>query len=256
LLCIALIVSTRLGVSAAAQDSAPSAAPVYELRIYHTHPGKLEKLHHRFRDHTMKLFEKHGIHNVAYFVPQDESKGSKDTLVYIVVHPSRDAAKKAWAEFGADPEWKKVREESEADGPIVAKVETVFLDATPYSPNPSSIEKADQPRVYELRTYKASPGKLAHLHKRFHDHTTKLFRKHGMTNVVYTTPQDADKGKDDTLIYLLAHSSRDAADKSWKAFGADPDWQKVYKDSQPDGVPLAAKVESLFLVPTDYSPMK
>ena len=107
-------------------------------------------------------------------------------------------------------------------------------------------------RFFELRTYTPSPGKLDALHARFRDHTCKLFEKHGMTNVGYWVTQ----GPEPKLVYVLAFPSKEARDASFKAFGADPDWQKVYADSQKDGVKLAAKVESVFLSPADYSAIK
>jgi len=105
---------------------------VYELRTYTTVEGRLEALQARFRDHTIKLFEKHGMTNVGYWVPQDEP-ASKNTLIYIISHRSREAAKKSWDAFRADPEWKKVQAESEKDGKIVDKVVSVFMTATDYS---------------------------------------------------------------------------------------------------------------------------
>jgi hypothetical protein len=76
-----------------------------------------------------------------------------------------------------------------------------------------------------------------------------------MTNVVYGVPQDSEKGKEDTLVYLLAFPTRDHAAKAWKNFIDDPEWQRAYKESQPDGVELAGKIDSIFLAPTDYSPV-
>ena len=105
---------------------------VYELRTYTCFEGKLEALKARFRDHTIQIFERHGIESVGYWVPQDPEK-SKNTLIYIVAHPSREAAKTNWAAFVADPEWKKVSAESEANGKIVQKVESVFMDPTDFS---------------------------------------------------------------------------------------------------------------------------
>ncbi|MCA9070254.1 MAG: NIPSNAP family protein [Planctomycetaceae bacterium] len=103
--------------------------------------------------------------------------------------------------------------------------------------------------VYELRTYTCHPGRLSALHKRFRDHTMKLFKKHGMTNVMYWTPVD----KEDTLVYVLKHDSREAAKKSWDGFRNDPEWQKVFKESHEDGK-IVMKVQSVFLKTTDYSP--
>ncbi len=106
---------------------------VYELRTYTCNEGKLEALKARFRDHTIEIFQRHGIESVGYWVPQDPEK-SKTTLMYIVVHPSREAAKKNWAEFVADPEWRKVAADSEKDGKILAKPpESVFMDPTDFS---------------------------------------------------------------------------------------------------------------------------
>lgn len=105
---------------------------VFEMRTYYTHPGKLPDLQARFRNHTTKLFEKHGMTNIGYWVPQDEPAHS-NTLIYVIAHESREQAKKNWAAFGADPEWQKVRTASEVNGKIVEKVDAVFMDATDYS---------------------------------------------------------------------------------------------------------------------------
>ena len=115
-------------------------------------------------------------------------------------------------------------------------------------------EKKQSPLVYELRTYTTHPGKLLDLHKRFRDHTMRIFKKHGIKNVIYWTPTDP-KLKDNTLVYVVAHKSREAAGKSWNAFRNDPEWKKVFKESRKDG-PIVTKVERQFLIPTNYSPMK
>ena len=112
---------------------APQPARVFEIRTYHTLPGRLDALHKRFREHTMKIFEKHGMANVAYWTFED-SPAKESTLIYVISHSSREQAKKNWDEFRNDPEWKAVAAASEADGKIVEKVESVFADATDYSP--------------------------------------------------------------------------------------------------------------------------
>ena len=114
---------------------------------------------------------------------------------------------------------------------------------------------AGKTRYFEMRTYIASPGKMAALHSRFRDHTNKLFVKHGMELVGYWQAVSGENA-DHTLIYILAYPSKEARDASWKAFAADPDWQKAKKESEADGVPLAGKVVSQFITPTDYSPIK
>ena len=106
---------------------------VFELRTYTCYEGKLPDLLARFRNHTTRIFEKHGMTNIAYWVPQD-SPASQNTLIYVIAHASRDAAKKNWEEFRNDPEWQKVQKDSEANGKIVSKVESVFLDPADFSP--------------------------------------------------------------------------------------------------------------------------
>jgi hypothetical protein len=106
---------------------------LYELRTYTTLPGRLPALHARFKNHTMRLFEKHGMKNGMYWVPTDE-KLKDNTLIYVVSHESADAAKKSWDAFINDDEWKKVRDESEKDGKIVEKAERVYMTRTDYSP--------------------------------------------------------------------------------------------------------------------------
>jgi len=112
----------------------PVFAEVYELRIYTTNEGKLDALNSRFRDHTVRLFAKHGMESVAYWVPTDEPQ-SKNTLIYVLRHESREAAAESWKAFLSDPEWKKVAQESQVDGKILAKrPESIFMQATDYSP--------------------------------------------------------------------------------------------------------------------------
>ncbi len=109
-------------------------------------------------------------------------------------------------------------------------------------------------RVFELRTYTAAPGKMAALNARFRDHTCKLFEKHGMTNIGYWNPADPNEAEK-KLVYLLAFPSREAAEKSWQAFRNDPEWKTAREASEKNGR-LVEKVESVFLSPTDYSPLK
>src|SRR6266850_2916122 len=106
---------------------------VYELRVYQAAPGKLAELLARFREHTTKLFDKHGMKNVAYWTAIDEPKKS-NTLIYILEHPSREAAAANWKSFQDDPEWKSVRDKSEANGKLVENVEPTFMVLTDFSP--------------------------------------------------------------------------------------------------------------------------
>jgi len=117
-----------------------------------------------------------------------------------------------------------------------------------------SIARAQGQRVYEVRTYTAPEGKLQDLHKRFRDHTLRIFKKHGMESVIYLAPQDAPL-KDSTLIYIISHANREQAKKNWADFQADEEWKKVAAESQVNGR-IVSKVDSVFADATDYSPMK
>lgn len=241
------VMMTTMGINAA-QDIG-----IYELRTYYAAPGKLDELNARFRDHTMKLFEKHGMVNVGYWAPIDNTNRQ---LIYLLGFKDRDAARASWKGFGSDPDWQKVVKASEANGKLVSRAESVFLKTTDYSP-PVRITSEREPRVFEVRKYKATSGKLDDLNARFRDHTVKLFGKHGMTQYGYWTPVDKEKGADDTLIYILAHKSQDAAKKSFETFRADPDWIAAKKASEEKaGGSLTVKVESVFMKATDYSPTK
>jgi len=116
-------------------DSMTGSAKVYELRIYHAAPGKMDSLVARFRDHTDKLFAKHGINSVAYWTALDEPVKSS-TFFYILEHPNREAAAANWKAFQDDPEWKAVKAKSEENGPLVEKVDSTFLTLTDFSPLP------------------------------------------------------------------------------------------------------------------------
>lgn len=108
-------------------------AKAFELRIYHTHPGRMPALEKRFQDHTIKLLEKHGMKLVGFWKPVPTPEGGDTILVYLVEHASREAADKSWDTFRKDPDWLKARGDSEKDGPIVKKVEVQWWGSTPYS---------------------------------------------------------------------------------------------------------------------------
>ena len=247
---LAAMISTA---SAADQDTR-----CYELRTYHAAPGKMDALNKRFRDHTLTLFAKHDIANIGYWESLDRDGKPESTLIYLLSYPSREARDKSWKGFMADPDWKAAYKASEVDGPLVSKVESLYLSATDYSPAIAPSAGAES-RTFELRTYKCEPGRLPNLNARFRDHTVALFSKHRMLNFGYWTPMDKAKGADDTLVYILAHKSREAAAASFKAFRDDPAWTAARKASEEKaGGSLTAKdgVKSVFMKPTDYSPTK
>jgi len=231
----------------------------FELRTYTAAPGKLEDLHNRFRQHTLKLFENHGIESIGYWVPLDKDGVPENKVVFLLAYPNRKARETAWQGFLDDPEWQKVFKASEAKGALVAKVENPYLAATDYSPDIKPSKAADA-RVFELRIYKTPPGRLENLNARFRDHTLNLFSKHGMTNFGYLTPMDDKHGKSNTLIYILAHKSREAAAESFNNFRKDPDWvaaRKASEDKAGGSLTQATNgVTSIFMTPTDYSPTR
>jgi hypothetical protein len=229
---------------------------LFEMRTYHAAPGKLDALNARFRSHTMRFFEKHGMTNIGYWMPVENSD---QLLIYLLAYPSRAARDASWKAFGSDPDWKKAQGESEREGKLVTKVDQRFLVATDYSPILKATAPSGAERVFELRTYTTPAGNLSALDARFRDHTMKLFARHGMTNLVYWHLAPGQSEVDNTLVYLLAHASSEAAKKSFEAFRADPEWVAARKASEeraggsltiPDGV------KSVFLKPTDYSPLR
>jgi NIPSNAP len=115
------------------QGTEPGAETVYELRVYHVMPGKLDALLARFRDYTMKIFERHGMKSVAYWTPVDEPQKGK-TLIYILQHSSRAAADANWKAFREDPEWKTVSAKSEENGKLVEKIDSTYMSLTDFSP--------------------------------------------------------------------------------------------------------------------------
>ena len=249
LLLTTLMLATSLPAFAVEKDTR-----VFEMRIYHAAPGKLDALHARFREHTVGLFESHGITNIGYWVPVENAD---NVLIYVLAYPSREAGKASWKEFFADPLWQKASKASETDGALVTKVDSVFMNAVDFSPALKLTSIGE--RLFELRTYTTPMGKLPDLHARFRDHTLALFEKHGMTNVTYWQNLADQPKADVTLTYLLAHKDAESAKVSWAAFRADTDWIAAKKASEekaggsltvPDGV------KSVYMKATDYSPMR
>lgn len=244
-------------LSLSIDDATAADGRLYEMRTYWAPPGKLDALHARFRDHTTKLFKKHGMTNVGYFVPAGENPDRK--LVYFLSYPDRKARDASWAAFVNDPEWKAAHAASEKEGKLVEKATETFLVATDYSPALDT-KPGKEGRVFELRTYTATPKNLPHLDARFRDHTVKLFGKHGMTNLVYWHLAPGSADEDRKLVYLLAHDSTDAAKTSFDAFRQDPEWMAARKASEEKaGGSLTEATDGVlseFLVPTDYSTWK
>ena len=129
----ASVAACHAGSTRAGEPVRATTPRVFELRTYTSPPGRLPDLERRFREHTMAIFERHGMKNIGYWIPQDSARHN-NTLDYIIAHASREQARANWAAFSADTQWKRVAAESEANGRIVTKVESVFLDPTDFSP--------------------------------------------------------------------------------------------------------------------------
>jgi hypothetical protein len=226
---------------------------VVELRTYHAAPGKLDALLTRFRDHTLKLFEKHGMSSVGYWVPVE----NKDhLLIFLLAYPDKEARESSWKAFLEDPEWQKAAADSEADGKLVTKADSVFMQPTDFSEGFGALVEG---HLIEMRTYTATPGHLPNLHARFRDHTQGLFKKHGMKNLAYFQLTADQPGAEDTLLYFLAHKDMGAATKSWTDFRADPVWltaKKASEEKAGGSLTTQGGVLSVLLQPTDFSPLK
>lgn len=233
---------------------------LYELRFYTTNPGKLPDLHARFKNHTMKLFEKHGMENIIYWNVSEGARNSDDDkdnmLIYIIAHKNEAAKDASWKAFLSDPEWKAVAAKSEENGKILAKPpRAIFMRETDFSAADEPINKDSNvpARLWELRQYNDGPERVPFTVHRFGHGESELFTKNGMQTVKFWSATDKS-----AFIYLLAHKDKDASNESWKGFRKDfGDFMKRYNEenkNQPTGRGNGNEVR--FLIPTDYSPRK
>lgn len=221
----------------------PAQSAYYELRTYYCNDGKLDDLLNRFRNHTTKLFEKHGMENIGYWVP---SEGNEQILYYVLGYPDKAAREASWKSFLSDPEWQEVARRSELNGKIIAKITSRFMTLNTSLTPAIDIRAAAEPRLFEMRTYDCYPGKYPDLIKRFRDHALSLFEKHGMTNIMYF---DTDDG---SLLYFRTHPDAETAARSLEAFRNDPEWIKVRDESEKDGK-IVKHIGGIFLKPVDFS---
>jgi len=230
--------------------STPAEPQYFEMRTYYCFPGKLEDLKARFRNHTMALFEKHGMTNIGYWEPLDNADNK---LVYLMGYPDRASRDRSWDAFMNDPEWKQVYEASHVNGPIVDSVVNAFYTYSRFSPKIQA-ENAG-PRIFSLRTYYTFPGKLEALRTRFADHTLEIFERNGIHNLVYLDLDSTEAGNDHILTYLVTFPDTAARTASWKRFGDDPAWKAAYEASIRDGR-LVDSITDELLQATDFSPVK
>lgn len=222
----------------------------YELRIYYCHPDRLPALIERFTNHTTRLFEKHGMENIGYWVPVNNTENA---LYYVLAYPDKQARDSSWKAFSNDPVWQAAAKKSEESGKIVNKVTSVFMSATDFSPAIKA-SGGKKERSFELRTYYILPGRQEDLLNRFRNHTIELFKKHGMTNIAYWLSVEKDSSEP-KLVYLLAYPDEASGKKSWEAFRKDPVWIKAKAASEKDHQ-IVEKVESVILKPLSFSKIK
>ncbi len=221
------------------------------MRVYFAAPGKINELHKLFREHATRLFAKHGMTALGCWVP---ATSTENKLVCVLAAPSREARDAAWKAFSADAEWLTAQRASEVGGSVVERTVSMFLSAMDFSPEMKA--SLASPRVFELRTYTTTPGNLVRINARFRNHTTKLFAKHGMTNLFYWNLQPGHPDSENMLVYFLAHKDADAMAASFKAFRADPDWiaAKAASEKEAGGsLTVPDGVKSELMLATDYS---
>ncbi len=215
---------------------------IYELRLYDATPGNLPAVNDRFGNHVVGFFDTYGIGILGFWT---EEIGTSNRLTFILSYEDMGDRERKFQDFTRDPEWLKVQEATEANGPLSALVQNTFMRLTHYSPEPKISSN-----LQELRIYDAVPGKLGALHQRFANHTTGFFKKYGMDVIGYWTDEI---GVSNRLTYMLGYESLAHREESWRAFAADADWRKVVEESHRDGV-LVRQSHNTILRPTSYSP--
>lgn len=277
----AILLTMFLANPASSQTTQPSTpGRIYELRIYTCNEGKLPLLNARFRDHSIRILAKHGMESLYYWTIQQgagtDGEDAKNMLVYILAHKSRESADASWAAFRADPEWVKVKAESEKDGPLLSKTPvSIFMESVSYSPADEAVNgKTDaSPRLFELRKYNDGEARLPGTVDRFGGWEAELFRKHGAQTLGFWTAMDKS-----AFIYLLAYKDADARATTWAGFGAEFRQAQADYNARAGRGPTTAPArdgagatgarrgggargagagsENRMLVPTDYSPRK
>jgi hypothetical protein len=234
------LLAMTLGVLVAATSSAQTDARVFELRTYTASPEKLDELHTRFRDHTIRLLEKHGATNVGYWVPADNADGK---IVFLLSYPSQAARDRTWSNLVADPEWLRAKRTSERqEGKLVERIESTFLTPTEYSPAIRAARDANA-REFELRT---ATGKAQELHAKMRSETLPELERSSTAVLGVWTVRSAS-GADTTVMYLVARKptvgEADSTIVSLRGVGM----RRPAPRPDPSVLSLRA---------TDYSPMK
>jgi hypothetical protein len=248
-------------VSAPRADEPKAPSKLYELRFYKANPGKLEALHTRFRDHTLKLFEKHGMENIIYWnVIEGTKQDGEDALnmmIYVIAHKDEAAREASWKAFMDDPEWKEVYAKSEEGGKILAEApKSILMRDVDFSPADDVFTTdASESRIYELRQYNDGAARVPFTVDRFGSGEVELFTQAGMQTLKFWRASD-----DSAFIYLLGHKDREAAKSSWGSFMTSfkPFMDKYLAGGKApkDDLPKGSGIEARYLKTTDYSPKK
>jgi predicted nuclease of predicted toxin-antitoxin system len=247
-----LIVAMTLASIGLKAEKTNENTRVYELRVYHCNEGKREALIARFQNHTTRIFENHGMENVAYWLPT--SPDMKNDLIYMLSYPSMEARDASWKAFMADPEWQKVWAESKKDGDIVATVDSKFLKLETELTKKLKLTAKSPERIFELRSYYCLPGRYSNIVARFRDHTREIFESHGMENIAYWGSIEKDDIQPH-LVYIIAHKSEEGAKASWASFRTDPKWKAAQTASELDGK-IVEKVVSVMMKPLPFSKLR
>jgi hypothetical protein len=165
-----------------------------------------------------------------------------------------EAREKSWQAFIQDPVWKEVSQKSEENGKIIERIESVYLNMEPSLSKKINPSKQGNDPLFELRVYTCLPNRLPALVTRFKDHTRAMFKKHGMTNIAYFTTIEKDEIQP-KLVYWVAHQTAENAKKSWDGFRVDNQWITARDASEKSGK-IVEKVESIYMKPTPFSPLK
>ena len=238
-------VASRTATRAPARE-----ARLFELRTYHAADGKLEALHERFRSHTVRLLARHGIECVGFWIPRDNGGNN---LVVLHAYPSAAARTAAWERFAIDPEWRKLRVRTEADGKLVDQIDELILAPTDFCPAVAAAADGRK-RCYELRIVRGeNPAAVAN---RFRDHALPLFARHGLTHVGSWTPAGGKMADGVALVSLICCDSHEAHEKAVRSFRDDPFWSTVSTASDAGWQGLQEGGDRIVLSATDYSPMR
>jgi hypothetical protein len=250
---VACLVAAATASLAAAQPSVPAReSRTFELRTYYAAEGKLDALNARFRDHALRLFQKHGMTPIGFWSPE----GNPDNkLVFLLAYPSRPARDAAWKSMASDPEWVRARKATDRAGKLVKYIEEEFLVPTDYSPAVVA-NAGETPRTFELRVSTVRAADVGRMHATLRAGGTQELKEQGLTPVGFFTLDNPRRGSEVTLVSLLARTGEPERAKK----PADP--ILLIALGQPAMKPTTGTIAATdgkkaeVLKPTDYSPLK